>query len=160
MMPAIERVADERPTLRMQRSFDAPRAVLWAIWTKTEMLVRWFGPAHCPAIGAKSDFRVGGSWSVIMEWTGTGQQLRPHGVYLEIVPERRLVFTFKWEGDHEDGPPVDTRVTVALSDGPGGRTQLDFIHAELKSPESLAGHREGWKSSFDRLDAVIAETIK
>jgi uncharacterized protein YndB with AHSA1/START domain len=158
MMAAIEHVADERPTLRMQRSFNAPRAVLWAIWTKPEMLARWFGPAHCPAISAKSDLRVGGNWSATLQWSTDGQQLRPHGVYLEIVPGRRLVFTFKWEGDHEDGPPVDTRVTVMLRDGPDGGTTLDFIHAELKSPESVVGHREGWISSFDRLDAVLEES--
>lgn len=157
-MAAIELVADERPTLRMQRSFNAPRSLLWAIWTKPEMLVRWFGPAHCPAISAESDLRVGGSWSATLQWTIDGEQLRSHGVYLEIVPERRLVFTFRWEGDHEDGPPVDTCVTVMLSDETGGLTQLELTHAELKSPKSLAGHREGWMSSFDRLDAVLEGT--
>lgn len=159
-MTANDFVADERQTLRIQRSFNAPRALLWDVWTKPEMLMQWFGPAHCPAISAKSDFRVGGNWSATLQWTTNGEQLRPHGVYLEIVPERRLVFTFKWEGDHEDGPPVDTRVTVALSDEAAGSTRVDLIHAELKSSTSAMGHRDGWMSAFDRLDDVLEGAMK
>ena len=151
----IEAASIERPTLRIQRVFDAPRALLWAAWTKPEMLVRWLGPVDWPAISATCDLRVGGRWSATLR-SGSGEQLRQHGIYLEIVPEERLVFTFKWEGDHEDGPPVDTQVTVALSDSADGGTQLDFTHAELKSPQSLAGHRQGWTSSFARLDAWLA----
>jgi uncharacterized protein YndB with AHSA1/START domain len=153
---AIEAPSILRPTLRMQRVFDAPRALLWAAWTKPEMLVRWLGPVDWPAISASCDLRVGGRWSATLQ-SASGKQLHQHGVYLEVVPEERLVFTFKWKGNHEDGPPVDTQVTVALSDSADGSTQLDFTHAELKSPHSLAGHRQGWTSSFARLDVWLSQ---
>lgn len=148
--------ATERPTLQMQRLFEAPRALLWAVWTQPKMLVRWLGPVEWPAVSASCDLKVGGRWSATLQSPDGKQMLRQHGVYLEIVPEERLVFTFKWEGEHEDGPPVDTLVTVVLSDAPEGKTQLDFSHAELKSAKSLAGHRHGWTSSFDRLATWIA----
>jgi uncharacterized protein YndB with AHSA1/START domain len=146
----------ERPTLRMQRVFNAPRALLWSAWTKPEMIVRWLGPVTWPAISHTSDFRVGGRWSATLESTtgeGTYQQF---GVYMEIVPEERLVFSFKWADGHEDGTPVDTLVTVVLSDDASGGTQLDFTHAELKSPLSAERHHYGWTSTFDRLDQWIA----
>ena len=57
---------------------------------------------------------------------------------------------------HEDGTPVDTQVTVILSDHPGGGTLLDFTHAGLKSPLSAERHQYGWTSTFDRLDHWIA----
>lgn len=154
---ATDLTVDDRPTLHMRRMFDAPRALLWAAWTKPEMIVSWLGPVECPAISATSDFRIGGCWSAALESADGGLSLRQHGVYLEIVAEKRLVFTFRWEGDHEDGAPVDTLVTVALDDAPGGGTQLDFTHAELKSPQSLVGHRRGWESSFSRLDAWLGQ---
>jgi len=149
----------ERPRLRLTRVFNAPRALIWAAWTKPEMLVRWLGPVEFPSISATCDLRVGGKWSATLQSSGGEQLLRQHGTYLEVIPEERLVFTFKWEGDHEDGTPVDTQVTIALSDAPGGRTQMEFIHAELKSPQSMAGHRHGWTSSFGRLDRWIAQGV-
>ncbi|MDB5724504.1 MAG: Activator of Hsp90 ATPase 1 family protein [Novosphingobium sp.] len=146
----------ERPTVHMQREFDAPRALLWSAWTKPEMIVRWLGPVTWPAISHTSDFRVGGRWSATLQSVAGEGTYTQFGVYLEIVPEERLVFTFKWADGHEDGTPVDTQVTVILSDTPAGRTRLDFTHAELKSKLSAERHRYGWTSSFDRLDQWIA----
>jgi uncharacterized protein YndB with AHSA1/START domain len=145
-------VSPDRPTLHMRRVFNAPRALVWSAWTKPAMMVRWLGPVEWPAISATADLKIGGRWSATLQSENGQELLRQYGVYLEIVPEKRLVFTFKWEDGHEDGTPVDTQVTVELSDMPGGRTQIDFTHADLKSAESLAGHRHGWTSAFGRLD--------
>jgi uncharacterized protein YndB with AHSA1/START domain len=153
---ASDSASVERPTLRMQRVFDAPRSLLWSAWTKPEMIVRWLGPITWPAIGHTSDFRVGGRWSATLESVAGEGTYHQYGVYIEIVPEERLVFTFKWADGHEDGTPVDTLVTVVLTDTPGGGTQLDFTHAELKSPLSAERHHYGWTSTFDRLDQWIA----
>jgi uncharacterized protein YndB with AHSA1/START domain len=149
--------AIDRPTIHMQRLFDAPRALMWAAWSKPEMIVRWLGPVTWPAVSYTSDFRVGGDWSATLQSTAGEGSYRQFGVYLEIVPEERLVFTFKWAEGHEDGTPVDTQVTVILSDNPGGGTQLDFTHARLKSPLSAERHVYGWTSTFDRLDQWIAD---
>ena len=56
----IQTNAQTRPTLHMQRVFDAPRELLWAAWTRPEMLVLWLGPAEWPAVSATQDLRVGG----------------------------------------------------------------------------------------------------
>jgi len=154
---ARDSAAIERPTLHIQRVFDVSRSLMWAAWTKPEMIVRWLGPVQWPAISHVSDFRVGGRWSATLqsiEGKGTYDQ---SGIYLEIVPQERLVFTFKWGEGHEDGIPVDTQVTVILSDIPGGGTLLDFTHAALKSGASAASHRHGWASTFDRLEHWLAE---
>lgn len=149
----------DRPTLRIQRLFDAPRALLWAAWTKPEMIVRWLGPVTWPAVSHSSDFRVGGRWNATLQSTAGEGTYHQSGVYLEIVPEERLVFTFAWADGHEDGTPVDTQVTIVLSDAPGGGTLLDFTHAELKSALSAERHRQGWTSTFDRLDHWIARSL-
>jgi len=154
---ANEATQGDRPTLHLVRYLNAPRALVWAAWTKPEMLVRWLGPVEFPSISAKSDLRVGGAWSATLQAADGNQLLRQHGMYLEVEWEQRLVFSFKWEGDHEDGTPVDTEVTVELSDAPDGRTRMEFTHAHLKSLKSKSGHRHGWMSSFGRLDDWLVE---
>ncbi len=148
-----------RETLHLVREFDAPRDLIWLAWTKAEMLVAWLGPVEFPAIHAEQDLRVGGAWSACLKSPETGALLWQRGTYREIDPPARLVFTFKWEGDHEDGPPVDTLVTIALAELPDGRTRMDFTHEGLKSAQSLTGHHHGWTSSFERFDRWLALSI-
>ena len=153
-MTLVETIAI-RPTLQMQRHFDAPRALVWRAWTNPEVMVLWLGPVEWPAVSASQDLRVGGAWRACLRSPDTGQDLWQGGVYREIVPEERLDFTFKWDESHEDGPPVDTLVTVQLSDVPGG-TLMDVTHEGRKSEQSLVGHRHGWTSTFERLEAFLA----
>ena len=94
----------------MQRLFEAPRDLVWRAWSNPEVLVLWMGPVEWPAVSATCDFRVGGAWRICLRSPETGEDLWQGGVYREIDAPRRLVFTFKWDESHEDGPPVDTLV--------------------------------------------------
>lgn len=145
-----------RPTLQMRRTFDAPRTLVWRAWSCPEILVLWMGPVEWPAVSVASDFRVGGAWRICLRSPETGQDLWQGGTYREIVEPERLVFSFRWDESHEDGPPVDTLVTVVLSETDDGRTVMDFTHEGLKSEQSLTGHRHGWTSTADRLEAWLA----
>ena len=147
---------DLRPTLRLKRRFDAPRALVWRAWSRPEVLVLWMGPVEWPAFSVTSDFRVGGEWRIGLKSPETGEELWQGGVYREIVEPERLVFTFKWDDSHEDGPPVETLVMVDLAETEDGRTVVDFTHEGLKSERSLAGHKHGWNSTIDRLEAWLA----
>ena len=155
-MSHVEAIAT-RPSLHLQRVFDAPRALVWKAWTTPETVVLWLGPVEWPAVSVAQDLRVGGEWRACLRSPETGEDLWQGGVYREIVPPERLVFTFKWDESHEDGPPVDTLVTVEFAELPDGRTRMDFTHEGLKSEQSLAGHRHGWTSTFERLEAFLAD---
>jgi uncharacterized protein YndB with AHSA1/START domain len=145
-----------RPTLKMQRTFDAPRDLVWRAWSNPEILVLWMGPVEWPAVSATCDFRVGGAWRICLRSPETGEDLWQGGIYTEIDAPRRLAFTFKWDESHEDGPPVDTQVTVDFDETADGRTMMDFTHEGLKSEQSLTGHKHGWTSTADRLEAWLA----
>ena len=147
---------ETRPTLHMQRTFDAPRTLVWRAWSRPEILVLWMGPVEWPAFSVTCDFRVGGAWRIGLRSPETGEELWQGGVYREIDEPRRLAFTFRWDESHEDGPPVDTLVTVDLTETDEGRTLMNFTHAGLKSERSLTGHRHGWTSTADRLEAWLA----
>lgn len=155
-MTHVEPTTDARPTLRMQRIFDAPRALMWKAWTSPEIMVLWLGPVEWPAVHVTQDLRVDGEWRACLRSPETGQDLWQGGVYREIVPPERLVFTFKWDEAHEDGPPVDTLVTVVFSETDDGCTRMEFTHEGLKSERSLTGHKHGWTSTMDRLEAFLA----
>lgn len=145
-----------RPTLKMQRTFHAPRELVWRAWSNPEILVLWMGPVEWPAVSATCDFRVGGAWRICLRSPETGEDLWQGGIYTEIDAPRRLAFTFRWDESHEDGPPVDTLVTVELSETADGETRMDFTHEGLKSEQSLTGHTHGWNSTADRLEAWLA----
>ena len=156
MPEAVAMAPATRPTLKMQRLFEAPRDLVWRAWSNPEVLVLWMGPVEWPAVSATCDFRVGGAWRICLRSPDTGEELWQGGVYREIEAPRRLVFTFKWDESHEDGPAVDTLVTVELSETATGETRMDFTHEGLKSEQSLTGHKHGWSSTADRLAAWLA----
>ena len=141
--------------LEMERIFDAPRELVWMAWTRPEMRLQWMGPVEWPMLSGTNDLRVGGLWRACLGSATTDEVLWQGGMYREVVAPERLVFTFKWDESHEDGPPADTLVTVVLHALPDGRTRMVFVHEGLKSERSLKGHTHGWTSTFGRLDGWL-----
>ena len=73
--------------LVITRIFDAPRRLLFKMWTEPEHLERWWGPAGFTMIFSRMDVRRGGAWTRSMQ-APDGSVIRKHGVYREIVPPR------------------------------------------------------------------------
>ncbi|MEQ8935240.1 MAG: SRPBCC domain-containing protein [Amphiplicatus sp.] len=142
--------------LVMVRTFDAPRALVWEAWTNPEHLHCWMGPSDYPARVYETDFRVGGAWRACLQSTEGGADLWQGGVYREIVPNERLVFTFIWDEPHP-AHSHNMLVTVALADK-GEKTELTFRQQFLPSKAERDGHAYGWGSSFDRLAAHLAKS--
>jgi uncharacterized protein YndB with AHSA1/START domain len=140
---------DER-TLVISRVFDAPRALVWRMWTEHEHALKWAGPRDYPVVKAEHDIRPGGAWRSCLRSIADGNELWQGGTYREVIDGERLVFTFKWDGDD-----VETLVTVEFSDE-GAKTRMNFRQQFLASAASRDGHGGGWNSSFDRLEEHLA----
>ena len=141
--------------LTIERTFDAPRDVVFAAWTDARLMLRWMGPVSHPAVAFEQDLRVGGRWSGWLRPAGGGEDLLQGGVILALDPLSRLAFTFAWEShNHEDGPAAETVVTVEFFDQ-GPRTRMLFRQSGLASSDSVTGHVGGWNSAFDRLSGVL-----
>ena len=139
--------------LVVTRTFDAPRALVFAAWTNPEHLVRWWGPKGFTTPSCAMEVRPGGGFRTVMRSPeGTVHRLR--GRYREVVPPERLVFTFAWE-DEAGRPGHETLVTVTLAEA-GGKTRLTLHQAVFERVESRSSHHEGWRECLDRLAAFLA----
>jgi uncharacterized protein YndB with AHSA1/START domain len=150
-------IADIKPSakgeLTITRVFNAPRVLVFKVWTDPRHAVKWWGPVHHPAAHLEMDVRPGGAWCARLRSTETGKDLWHRGVFREVVAPERLVFTFAWDEDGERG--LETLVTVTFAEQ-GGKTLMTFRHAPFQSAAERDGHQGGWTSCFDRLDAELA----
>ncbi|HEU4641170.1 MAG TPA: SRPBCC domain-containing protein [Gemmatimonadaceae bacterium] len=150
-MTARERsgVADARE-LVITRTFDAPRELVWSAWTERERAMRWAGPKDFTAPELEGDVRPGGAWRTVLR-SPDGEDHPQHGVYLEVVPPERLVFTFAWDS----APENEMLVTVTFTER-AGKTEMVFRQTGFPSVESRNGHEGGWTQAFDRLAEHLA----
>jgi len=134
--------------LVITRVFDAPRELVFRMWTDPRHAMAWWGPKHHPAVHLDMDVRPGGRWRNCLRSTETGADLWHNGVFREVVAPERLVFTFVWEEEGERG--METLVTVTFEDE-RGKTRMTLRQAPFQSMAEREGHGEGWNSTFDRL---------
>jgi len=140
-------------TLVFTRTFAAPRDLVFKAWTTAEMVKNWWGCIEFPASHMEMDARPGGVWRGCLR-SDDGGEIRLGGKFIEIVRPERLVFTFVREPAPELGiEAVDTKVTVTFTQGVGG-TVMDFRQEFFATPELCDDHRNGWITSFGRLDKI------
>jgi uncharacterized protein YndB with AHSA1/START domain len=139
--------------LRLSRSCAAPRGRVFRAFTSPAQLARWWGPKGFTVPACTLDVRAGGAWRTVMR-SPEGKDHIVSGVYQEILPPERLVFTWAWEEDGARGH--ETVVTIELFETPGG-TRLELTHERFETEDSLNRHRHGWSSCFDCLEQALAE---
>lgn len=135
-----------RDDLLITRSFDAPAAVLFALWSEPAHFRRWIGPEGFDCRECTIDFRVGGAYRAMIRNAEHGDNWFG-GVYREIAPHTRLVFTFKWDSGPSGG--IETLVTLTFRED-RGRTVQTFHQTPFLSAERRDSHAKGWNSTFDK----------
>ncbi len=139
--------------LVMTRVLDAPRTLVFAAFTERKHLERWQGaPEGMTVTVEESDIRPGGRYRICMH-APDGAEHWLEGVYREVVPPERLVFTHSWL-DARMQPTIETLVTITFAER-GGKTELTLRQTGLASPASRDGHEKGWASTFNRLQDYL-----
>lgn len=140
-------------TLIMKRTFAVPKARVFHAWTTPAMLTKWFAASEAfePDV-AEVDLRVGGKYRMGMKHREKGNVHIATGVYREIVPDERLVFTWEWEGEGMDG---ETLITITLREAAGG-TEMILKHEFFPTKESRDQHEEGWTGCFGNLGNAVS----
>ena len=137
-------------TLVMVRKLPASPARVFAAWTTPAVIKQWFCPGDDMTIPvAEADVREGGAYRIVME-NKDGKTYSPSGTYESIVPNEKLVFTWKW-ADSE----LITRVTVELRKLGENETELTLTHEGFPDTEIRDRHDEGWTGCLGRLHAHL-----
>jgi uncharacterized protein YndB with AHSA1/START domain len=148
-MAAVITKPSTTPSLTIKRRFKAPPAKVYAAWTDPEKIGRWMGPSNVLKVVAECDLRVGGRYHIKMVVPDDEHDVS--GVYREIVPNEKLVFTWAWKST----PERESLVTVTFKpDGEG--TLMTLLHEQFFDEDARDRHNAGWTGSFDKLEKFLA----
>jgi uncharacterized protein YndB with AHSA1/START domain len=137
----------------LERVIAAPRSKLYRAWLDPAMLARWFGPDDFSVTVASVDERVGGVHQVEMLDPDGGHHIFD-SVIEELVPDERIVFTFRFDPEAEE-----TKLTLTFSDADRGGTLLRLDHERITTGGSIDTQsvNVGWGQTLSKLQ-VFCET--
>lgn len=160
-MPTVVEIAPETPNeLVIARRIAAPPAALYRCWTDPELIPRWFCPRPWRAEVVKMDVRPGGG--SLMTFHGPeGESFPNNGVYLEVVPDRKLVFTDAFTEGWVPNPGMMFTGIVTFEDAGNGET-LYVARARHWTEDAAKRHtdmgfHEGWGIVAGQLEEVARE---
>ena len=141
---------DAVPSLEVRRTIRAPRQRVFDAWTKAEEIKKFHapGPLHCSL--AEIDLRPGGKYRIEMT-EPDGKVHGVSGVYREIDPPRKVVYTWSHDGDHI---VKDSLITLEFLER-GDSTEVVLTHA-IANDKERASHAQGWTSILDKLQAAYS----
>lgn len=147
----VDTATAERPSLTLKRRLAAPPEKIYAAWTDPQKLARWFGPASVveDSVRAEIDLRVGGRYRIGFDARGTYNEVG--GVYREVVPNQRLVFTWAWHST----PERESLVTISIKPE-GDGALLTFHHAQFADATARDNHERGWTELLAKLEIYLA----
>ena len=141
----------ERPSLALVRKLDAAPAKVWRAITEPEMLKQWMAPdpaTRCKV--AEIDLRVGGRYRIVMS-PAEGEDHDVRGAYREIVPNKKLVYTWAWKTT----PERESLVTIELR-AAGKGTELTLRHEQFADEQARDKHQYGWTGCLASLEKFLA----
>jgi uncharacterized protein YndB with AHSA1/START domain len=139
-----------KPSLALKRRLKAPPEKVYEAWTVPEKMIQWWGASNAASRTAEADVRVGGRFHVGFRGNN-GDQHDVSGIYREVVPAERLVFTWAWRTT----PERESQVTVHLK-ADGDATILTLTHEQFFDEKARDDHRQGWSQALDNLEKVFA----
>jgi uncharacterized protein YndB with AHSA1/START domain len=144
-------MTESLPSVTIVRQIKASPAKVWAAITQPARMMQWWGVDAGPTLRVEADVRPGGRFSIVFRLLN-GDEHNPTGVYREVIPEKKLVFTWEWPGT----PERESLVTFRLEPF-GGGTQLTLIHEQLPSEEARTSHAQGWSGLLDKLTIFLGD---
>ncbi|MEI6292363.1 MAG: SRPBCC domain-containing protein [Methanomicrobiales archaeon] len=152
--------------LTITRLFDAPRALVWKVWTEPEYVMRWWGPEGFTAPVVKIDLSVGGTYLFCMR-SPDGRDYWSTGVYREIIPSERIVATDNFADEKGNIVPSvyygiigdrspELKVTVTFSEQKG-RTKFTLLHEGFPQGHMSDLAEVGWNQSLDKFALLLDE---
>lgn len=148
-------ILDPALDLSLTREIALPPAVLFACWTQSQHIPQFFVPKPHRVLACHIDLRVGGAFNTSFDVDGAVMQ--NNGVWLEIVPDKKLVFTDAYTEGWKPAPEPFMTAIITLDDLGDNRSRYTAI-ARHRSAEAAETHRQmgfyqGWGTVVDQLEA-------
>jgi uncharacterized protein YndB with AHSA1/START domain len=161
-MNTTSTIKENNIKLQITRIFDAPRELVFEAWTDASQFKQWFGAAACEGASLQSvklDARVGGKYRLQVR-RADGEFFTTTGVYREVKPPERLIFTWQFEKDgsgdeYSEVEPPEMLVTIELK-ARGKQTELILTHERFASVESRDRHEDGWGRCLAALGKFVS----
>jgi len=155
-------MTEPKNDLEISRLLKAPRAKLWRAWSDPEILKQWWCPKPWETEVRAFDFRSGGAFHTFMSGPEGGTSDNP-GVFLEVVPMERIVWTSMLVEGWRPATPwlAMTGIFTLADEGGGTRYTARCLHRndeDRKTHEEM-GFFEGWDTVITQIDAV-AQSLK
>ena len=136
------------------RVCNAPRELVFRAWTEPRQLARWWGPKGFTNPVCEVDARPGGAWRIVMR-SPNGEEYPCHGIYQEVAPPERLVFTN--DAIDAEGRLLLQGLTTVAFDVLGAQTKMTLTTRATpltaQAVLMVQGMQVGWSQSLDRLVA-------
>jgi uncharacterized protein YndB with AHSA1/START domain len=140
-----------KPSLALNRHYPVAPEKVWRAWTDPQAVAKWWGPGPGEPVSlAELDVRVGGRFRIVFGGAD-GKMHECAGTYKEVVPNKKLVFTWSWPNTTPDRISV---VTIEFRKVDNG-TDLLFKHEQLFDEKVRDDHKRGWSSTLDKLAAYL-----
>lgn len=134
--------------LKLDRTFDAPLALVWRMWESRDHMIRWWGPEIFTCIELDWELTPGRPWRAMMASRQYHREVsRMGGTILEVEKHKRIVFSFAW--DEDSGRDMDTIITVTFAEKDGATLQT-FHQAPFSGVAVRDSHVGGWNSLIDK----------
>ena len=159
-MCGANQVPDADRELVLTRLIDAPREKLFRCWTEPALMKQWFAPLPWTVTHAEMELRPGGKSLIVMR-SPEGQEYPNPGIVLEVVPNRKVVFTDAYtEAWKPSAKPFMTAIVTFEDEGGKTRYTARALHwtAEDKKTHEDMGFHHGWGICADQL-AALAKKI-
>jgi uncharacterized protein YndB with AHSA1/START domain len=139
--------------IRVERVFDAPRDLVWSLYTEPELIPEWWGPEEHKVLVDRMDVRTGGFWRFVPADPDSGDHAF-RGAYREVTPPERIVQSFEWEG-----MPGRVSIETCTFEDLGEQTRVvtvSLFHSTEERDGMLGSGMEwGLNETYRRLDELI-----
>ena len=149
-------MTDTNHELSLTRLVDAPRSALWRCWTEPDLIKQWFTPRPWTTPVVEVNVRPGGSSYMVFRGPD-GEEFPNRGVFLDVVPGERLVFTDAYTEAWRPSPKPFMTASVTFADEAGKTRYTARVRhwsAEDRDRHEEMGFHEGWAKATEQLEAL------